>query len=38
MTTEQEKALRRQYVMRALEILQMDIQTKQTFTLTGMGE
>jgi glycine/betaine/sarcosine/D-proline reductase family selenoprotein B len=30
-----EKALRRKYVLRALELLQMDIKGKQIFTLEG---
>jgi betaine reductase len=33
LTKEEEKKLRRQYVLRALELLQMDIQDKQIFTL-----
>jgi hypothetical protein len=32
---EQEKALRRKYVLRALEILRMSIKEKQVFTLHG---
>ncbi len=32
---EQEKRLRRKYVLRALEILRMDIKEKQVFALQG---
>jgi len=35
LTKEQEKALRRKYVLRALEILRMDIKEKHMFTLEG---
>lgn len=35
LTKEQEKELRRRYILRALEILRMDIKEKQIFTLKG---
>jgi glycine reductase len=35
LSKEQEKRLRRKYVLRALEILKMDIKEKQVFTLEG---
>ncbi len=34
-STVQEKMLRRRYVLRALEILRMDLKEKQVFTLEG---
>jgi glycine/betaine/sarcosine/D-proline reductase family selenoprotein B len=33
--SEKERSLREKYVLRALEILRMDIKTKQIFTLEG---
>jgi glycine/betaine/sarcosine/D-proline reductase family selenoprotein B len=35
LTKEQEKALRRKYVLRALEILQTDVEAPTIFTLEG---
>lgn len=35
MSCEQEKHLRRKYILRALEILQMEIEGQKTFTLEG---
>ena len=35
LTREQEKSLRRKYVLRALEILQMDLEGPELFTLEG---
>lgn len=35
LTSEKDKELRRKYVIRALEILKMDIKGKQIFTLEG---
>ena len=35
LTEEMDKRLRRKYVIRALEILQMDVKDKQVFTLEG---
>jgi hypothetical protein len=35
LTKEQEKALRRKYVLRAIEILQTDVQKSTIFTLEG---
>jgi hypothetical protein len=35
LSPEHERALRRKYVKRALEILQMDVKGKQIFTLDG---
>jgi hypothetical protein len=35
LTKEQEKALRRKYVLRALEILQTDVKSSTVFTLEG---
>jgi hypothetical protein len=35
MSPVQEKMLRRRYVLRALEILRMDLKEKQVFTLEG---
>jgi glycine/betaine/sarcosine/D-proline reductase family selenoprotein B len=37
LTKEQEKDLRRKYVLRALEILQMDIKDRQIFTIDGFA-
>jgi len=37
LTKEQEKALRRKYVLRALEILQTDVNTPTIFTLEVLG-
>ncbi len=37
LTREQEKALRRKYVLRALEILQVDVEAPTIFTLEGIG-
>ena len=36
MSRERERALRRKYVLRALEILQTDLEKGQIFTLEGM--
>jgi hypothetical protein len=36
LTREQEKALRRKYVLRALEILQTDVKAPTIFTLEGI--
>jgi len=36
LTEEKEKSLRRKYILRALEILQMDITDKHIFSLEGM--
>ena len=38
LTREQEKRLRREYLLRALELLQTDVKHKQSFTLTGLEE
>lgn len=35
LTKEKEKLLRRKYVLRALEILQMDVKNSQIFTVEG---
>jgi hypothetical protein len=35
LTAEQEKTLRRRYILRALEILQMELAVPQVFTLEG---
>lgn len=35
LSKEQEKRLRRKYVLKALDILKMDIKEKQVFTLQG---
>ena len=35
MTPEQEKELRRKYILRALQILEMELQGQQMFTLEG---
>ncbi len=35
LTKEQEKFLRRKYILRALEILQTDLEDKKLFTLDG---
>jgi hypothetical protein len=35
LSPEHERALRRKYVMRALEILQMDVKDRKIFTLDG---
>jgi glycine/betaine/sarcosine/D-proline reductase family selenoprotein B len=37
LTREQEKVLRRKYVLRALEILQADVESPTIFTLEGTG-
>jgi glycine/betaine/sarcosine/D-proline reductase family selenoprotein B len=36
LTKEEEKLLRRKYVLRALEILSMDVKEQKVFTLDGM--
>jgi hypothetical protein len=36
LTKEEEKALRRKYIVRALDILKMDIKEPQVFTLDGL--
>jgi len=36
LTKEEEKVLRRQYILRALEILKMDVKGPQVFTLDGI--
>jgi glycine/betaine/sarcosine/D-proline reductase family selenoprotein B len=37
LTKEQEKGLRRKYILRALEILQSDVHSTTMFTLEGTG-
>lgn len=38
LTKEEEKLLRRQYVLRALDILKMDIKEPKVFTLDGVEQ